>query len=198
MEPMTRTNKQYNPFHLSLACLSCGAVAGQACVNASGAPTRVHAVRENSVWIGHVSREMIFRLRQDQLQFNLHSGDEVVCIGYPFTAKVIVLRRLRDGFDPNCSLDNLDVEFIRWHEPSNAGAEVLLSGPPAAEGCRPCCTWPGERHHTMSCLRRMESERARWIRDNADEVVAFYRGRGGVHLLPWQEEYVREGMPTRI
>lgn len=61
---------------------------------------------------------MVFRLKADDPRFGLSAGDELVCINYPLDAKVTVLRRLKDGYDPECNQYMADVEFVRWYDPS--------------------------------------------------------------------------------
>lgn len=65
---------------------------------------------------------MVYRLKTDDERFKLNAGDELVCVNYPLDAKVTVLYRISDGFDPECNQYMADVEFIRWHEPAGKGA----------------------------------------------------------------------------
>lgn len=111
-------------FSRSLACPHCGVAAGEDCVTASGRPTREgnHVARWDALRSARRSREMVFRLKADDPRFKLAAGDELVCENYPFDAKVTVLYRLSDGFNPECNQYTQDVEFLRWHEPATQGA----------------------------------------------------------------------------
>jgi hypothetical protein len=108
------------PFNRSLACPYCRAAAGEDCVTASGKPPRDgnHNARWDALRSARRSREMVFRLKQDDPRFKLNAGDELICINYPYDAKLTVLRRLSDGYDPECNQYMADVEFVRWHEPT--------------------------------------------------------------------------------
>jgi len=55
---------------------------------------------------------MVFELYEDDERFNLSKGDRLLCINYPYDAKVTVLRRLSDGLDPECNQYMRDVKFI--------------------------------------------------------------------------------------
>lgn len=111
-------------FRLSVDCPFCGAVAGAECATASGRPTRDghHHARWDALRSARRFREMVYRLKADDPRFKLSAGDELVCVNYPLDAKVTVLYRLSDGYDPSCNQYTNDVEFVRWHEPTEQGA----------------------------------------------------------------------------
>ena len=107
---------------LSLRCPHCGAQPGIPCSTPSGAEPRGgnHVARWEDIRFAVKTREMVYRLKADDGRFGLQAGDELVCVKYPYDAKVTVLRRLSDGFDPGCNQYLADVEWIRWHEPAPA------------------------------------------------------------------------------
>lgn len=57
---------------------------------------------------------MIFRLKQDDPLFGLPEGDELLCINYQYDAEARVLRRISDGYDPQCNQYTTNVGFVRW------------------------------------------------------------------------------------
>lgn len=139
-------------FNHSLPCPFCGAAADSHCVTAAGNPTRGgnHRQRWDSLRSAFRSKEMVYRIKADDERFKLKAGDELICVNYPLDAKVTVLYRLSDGYDPECNQYLSDVEFVRWHEPTADPAESVIAS------CKDI----------------------------------------GVELLPWQDAYVRAGMPA--
>lgn len=103
--------------HLSVECPYCGQPAWSDCLTASGKPKAYgpHNARWDAAKRAWRSREMLFRLKTDDPRFGLHAGDELVCINYPYDAKVTVLYRKSDGYDPQCNQYTNSVEFLGWH-----------------------------------------------------------------------------------
>lgn len=95
-------------------CNFCRAEIGADCVTASGAPARsLHRERfETRKWFIREG-EWVVRLKADDPGLALTAGDELLVQSYPLDAKVTVLRRLRDGFDPECNQYFQSVEFVR-------------------------------------------------------------------------------------
>lgn len=105
---------------LSLKCPHCLAEPGDVCTTPSGKVRSIaHRNRIDAANSGWRHREMIFRLKNDDPRFGLKADDELVCVNYPYDAKVTVLYRLSDGFDPNCNQYTRDVEFLRWAGPAD-------------------------------------------------------------------------------
>lgn len=86
---------------------------GENCHTAGGKVRRQpHIQRWKDYKRRWISEEMVFELRQDDDRFNLSKGDRLLCINYPYDSKVTVLRRLSDGFDPECNQYMQSVQFI--------------------------------------------------------------------------------------
>lgn len=99
---------------LSVPCPLCHVTSGEVCVKTtSGEPARtVHAVRiDEANWMFR-TRQMWFVLRDDDPRFDLKAGDILRCVNYPYDAKVSVLFREWDGFDPDCNQYDSDVAFL--------------------------------------------------------------------------------------
>ena len=93
-------------------CPYCAARKGEGCQTASGRARDAHAARWDEYKRRYRSEEMVFELRSDDPRFKLSAGDRLLCIKYPYDAKVTVLRRISDGFDPECNQYLNDVKFI--------------------------------------------------------------------------------------
>lgn len=63
-----------------------------------------------------LSNTWVVRLLADDPRFGLNAGDELLVMNYPYDAKVTVLRRISDGFDPECNQYLSAVEYVRVNE----------------------------------------------------------------------------------
>jgi hypothetical protein len=94
-------------------CRYCGADPGQSCVTAGGALRDPHRERWNSKRVFTGSGTWVVRLLADDPRFGLSEGDELLVRLYPYDAKVTVIRRISDGFDPECNQYMQAVEYVR-------------------------------------------------------------------------------------
>lgn len=102
-----------------VSCRYCFAAVGEPCKTASGKPVRgrsgddpSHAERWDSI---HRMQAKAWRwvLLDDDPRMKLSRGDVLICIPYWLDgAKVTVLYRESDGFDPNCNQYRHDVAKI--------------------------------------------------------------------------------------
>lgn len=97
-------------------CATCQAQRGEKCQTSSGKPVRgtFHVARFNTyraAWNGRVMRMV---LCVDDERFDLTRGDILLCVAYRYDAKVTVLRREADDFDPSCNQYNHDVRLIEF------------------------------------------------------------------------------------
>jgi hypothetical protein len=99
-------------------CPFCGAAPGQPCRTRYGNQPKesTHAARWNHYRLRVLTEHMIFEMREDDERFGLKKGDVLLCIDYPLDAKVTVLRRLSDGYDPRCNQYIESVKFIGFAE----------------------------------------------------------------------------------
>lgn len=93
-------------------CPYCRAPRGEECRTNSGKPRDAHVARWDEFKRRFRSEEMVFELLQEDPRFKLSAGDRLLCVKYPYDAKVTVLRRLSDGFDPECNQYLQSVKFI--------------------------------------------------------------------------------------
>jgi hypothetical protein len=103
-------------FRLSVTCPFCGQAPGAQCLTGTGRMVSVHRQRQIEISRWWRTREFVMRLKEDDPRFKLQAGDLLLCVNYPYDDKVSVIRRLVDGYDPNCSQYTSDVEFINWYE----------------------------------------------------------------------------------
>lgn len=108
--------------HLSIVCPRCQAPAGEGCRTPSGRDTTMHRVRWNRVRHCRRNLPMVYRLKGNDPEFGLTAGDLLLVENYPYDAKVSVLARIPDGYDPECNQYLGDVEFIRWATAEDLGA----------------------------------------------------------------------------
>ena len=97
-------------------CGYCGAKPGAPCTTASGKKRELHHTRFDAYRSFARSSTWVVRLKQDDPRFGLAAGDELLVKSYPYDAKVTVLRRISDGFDPECNQYLHDVEYVRATE----------------------------------------------------------------------------------
>lgn len=98
-----------------VACPWCQAAQGDACRTSSGHPAgNTHAARWDRMQTRFRTEEMVFELREDDPRFNLSKGDLLACVNYPLDGKVTVLRRLSDGYDPECNQYVSAVKFVAF------------------------------------------------------------------------------------
>jgi hypothetical protein len=104
-------------YSTSLPCPYCGQPAGQECKTAAGNAKAYgpHNARWDALKHAWRTREMVFRLKSDDPRFGLREDDELVCINYPYDAKVTVLYRKSDGYNPECNQYTRNVQFVGWH-----------------------------------------------------------------------------------
>lgn len=104
------------------ACRFCDAESGATCVTASGVVRSMHHTRFDDYRSFARSGTWVVRLLADDPRFGLNAGDELLVQKYPWDAKVTVLRRVSDGFDPECNQYLSAVEYVRVaeHELVNA------------------------------------------------------------------------------
>lgn len=66
---------------------------------------------------------MVYRRKGSDPDSGLADGDLLLVEDYPYDAKVSVVARIPDGYDPQCNQYLIDVEFIRWASPEDLGAD---------------------------------------------------------------------------
>lgn len=109
-----------------VACPHCRAAAGAACTTKAGNPPRMpHQARWDALSSNLRSRPAVYRLREDDPSFHLAAGDLLLCTPYPYDTKQTVLRRLSDGFDPNCNQYNGSLEFVAFADEYDVEADVV-------------------------------------------------------------------------
>lgn len=86
-------------------CPYCAAPVHESCRTAAGRelPRKPHDARWRSYASQRKSRQMWFVMLADDPGFRLAAGDIVRAVKYPHDAKVTVLFREEDGFDPECN-----------------------------------------------------------------------------------------------
>jgi len=108
------------PYSLSVACDWCGAEEGSRCTAPGRKERENHKVRWETIQHRVRTWQAHFRLKADDPRFGLQKGDVLLCVNYPYDAKVTVLRRESDGYEPQCNQYLHDVEFLRWVDKSGA------------------------------------------------------------------------------
>ena len=105
-------------------CGYCGAEPGESCTTAYGKKRELHRTRFDSYRAFAQTSTWVVRLKQDDPRFGLAAGDELLVQKYPYDAKVSVIHRIGDGYDPECNQYLCDVEYVRVseHEPLKAAA----------------------------------------------------------------------------
>lgn len=102
-------------------CGFCSARAGSSCTTAGGVERSPHVARYDSARSFALSSTWVVRLLEDDPQFDLAAGDELLVMSYPYDAKVTVIRRISDGFDPQCNQYLRSVEYVRVAEHEQVG-----------------------------------------------------------------------------
>lgn len=77
-----------------------------------GRPRDPHHLRWELARRRYRIREMWFVLLEDDPRFKLEAGDILRCVEYPYDAKVSVLFREWDGYNPECNQYRHDVAFL--------------------------------------------------------------------------------------
>ncbi len=104
------------PSNLSVPCPYCGVEPGEPCGTRNGrALDQTHQLRRRDVRAAMRSSEFYVELREDDERFGLSMGDVLVATSYWLDpGKVTILRRLSDGFDPECNQYWPSVKFLSF------------------------------------------------------------------------------------
>lgn len=97
---------------MAISCSYCLVGIGEECVTPTATRQHPHHARWNDAMYLFRSREMWFVIREDDERFGLAAGDIVRCVNYPWDAKVSVLFREWDGFEPECNQYLRNVSFL--------------------------------------------------------------------------------------
>lgn len=107
-----------------ITCPHCNATIGTPCLTRSGKPApHSHRARFDRAMARLRTEQMIVAMREDDPRFKLAKGDLLLCEKYPYDAKVTILHRLSDGYDPECNQYIPDVRFVAFaneYTPENA------------------------------------------------------------------------------
>lgn len=100
-------------------CPFCIAQADELCTTASGKPRHRHSphqARWGRLRWDRLRREFVVRILKTDERLGVKEGEEYAAVTYPFDpgAKVSLLRRIPDGYDPQCNQYWNDAEFVRW------------------------------------------------------------------------------------
>lgn len=96
-----------------VSCPLCHQEPGDPCiVRTTGRETNTHMARYKLLWRMAKTRQLWYVLLKDDPTFGLVAGDILRCVDYPYDAKVSVVFREWDGFDPECNQYNTDLAFI--------------------------------------------------------------------------------------
>lgn len=98
----------------AIACPYCLRPERAKCVAASGKVRTygAHVARWDRANHLYRTREMWHMLRSDDSRFGLSAGDIVRTLNYPWDAKVSVLFRESDGYEPECNQYMSNVSFL--------------------------------------------------------------------------------------
>lgn len=97
---------------MAISCPFCYVNSGTMCTAPSGTRKHPHHARWKAADRMCRSREMWFVMCEDDERFGLVAGDIVRCVNYPYDAKVSVLFREWDGYDPECNQYKHSVAFL--------------------------------------------------------------------------------------
>lgn len=98
-----------------VTCPHCAAAPGAACTTKAGNPPREpHLARWDALNSALRSRPAVYRLHENDSTFNLTAGDLLLCTPYPYDGKQTVLRRLSDGYVPDCNQYNSSLDFVAF------------------------------------------------------------------------------------
>ena len=99
-------------------CPWCGAAPGCPCVTPSGTTRRLNPHRDRWEKLRSKLRYATFIVRfiEDDPEFSINAGDEFEAWVYYLDPgeKVTLIRRLGDGFDPECNAYARQIEFVKW------------------------------------------------------------------------------------
>ncbi len=113
---MTDQGKPAGSVALDVTCPLCLQSEGEPCRTASGLVRqagREHAVRWEKLRAEYAQPRR-YVLKDDDERFGLSAGDVLVCRPYWLdSAKLTVMYRERDGFDPQCNVYRPSVERVR-------------------------------------------------------------------------------------
>ena len=109
---------------LKTPCDHCGAVEDQECITPRGKKRSTHAARRDRARRMTATHEGVVRIVHDDPRLGLTAGEDFAAIPYRLDpgSKVTLLRRLSDGWNPQCNAYNRDIQFIRWG--SRRGTDV--------------------------------------------------------------------------
>lgn len=98
----------------AIHCPHCLRAERQKCLTETGKPRKyvAHVARWDLAMHLIRNREMWHMLRADDSRFGLAAGDIIRTLDYPWGAKVSVLFRESDGFEPGCNQYLGDVLFL--------------------------------------------------------------------------------------
>ena len=96
-----------------IPCPRCEAPEDAHCVTTGGKNCSPHAARWDA-WRALYAQPRKYRLRHDVPQHRLHVGDTLACQPTPYdVSRLVVLRRLPDGYDPECTVSIHSVCRVR-------------------------------------------------------------------------------------
>ena len=100
-------------------CPFCIAKVDEYCTTASGKPRHSHSphqARWDRLRRDRLDREFVVRIAKTDERLGVREGEEYAAIVYWLDpgAKVSLLRRIPDGYDPSCNQYSTDAEFVRW------------------------------------------------------------------------------------
>lgn len=109
------------PTVLSIRCPWCDAAPGQPCIRKpSGTTTdQPHRSRWIELSAAHYrNHQFIVEVNEDDPHLDLAAGERYAAIRYWLDpgAKVTLLRRVTDGYEPNCNLYLHQGRFIEWEQ----------------------------------------------------------------------------------
>lgn len=98
-----------------VACPFCLASVGEGCLTTSGAPTSSHRARWSAYEHRMRSGSFVVRIKSTDERLGVTSGEEYVAERYWLDpAKVSLLARVGDGYDPGCNQYGSDITWVRW------------------------------------------------------------------------------------
>ena len=122
------------PGPLDFPCAWCGARAKKCKTPGGWDAQNTHRARFDMRRSHILNRTWVVRLLDDDERFDLREGDELLVRKYPYDAKVTVIKRISDGFEPECNQYYDSVEYVRLEEVPT----VTLDGMREAHGIEGC------------------------------------------------------------
>lgn len=99
----------------SVACPFCHAAIGDTCRTAAGAPRDGHRQRWDQVDYRARHHVRVVVIKKDDPRFEVRRGEQYLAIRYALdNEKVTLLRRIPDGYDPQCNQYYSSVQWLRW------------------------------------------------------------------------------------